>query len=160
LLDADNLIDYMLCTYYVGDPDGPVSAWARVANNFFGIYNRVHPDGFKFFRHDAEHSLYGLNEARLFDATTVAVGSSFNQSNPLWMHTHLIVHPEYRMRFADRVYKHFFNDGLLTPRATLIVSWRVRQSRWPSSLSPRAGATPNGPSPARKTTTGCRTSTA
>jgi hypothetical protein len=117
LLDVENLIDYMLCTYYVGDPDGPVSAWARVANNFYGIYNRVHPDGFKFFRHDAEHSLYDLQESRLFASTTVAVGSSFNQSNPLWMHTHLIVHPEYRMRFADRVYKHFFNDGVLTPKA-------------------------------------------
>ena len=117
LLDIDNLIDYMLCTYYVGDPDGPVSAWALVANNFFGIYNRVHPDGFKFFRHDAEHSLYDVQESRLFAATTIAVGSSFNQSNPLWMHTHLMAHPEYRMRFADRVYKYFFNDGVLTPKA-------------------------------------------
>ena len=116
LLDVDNLIDYMLCTYYVGDPDGPVSAWALVANNFFGIYNRVHPDGFKFFRHDAEHSLYDLQESRLFAATTIAVGSSFNQSNPLWMHTHLMAHPEYRMRFADRVYRYFFNDGVLTPK--------------------------------------------
>jgi hypothetical protein len=117
LLDVDNLIDYMLCTYYVGDPDGPVSAWALVANNFYGIYSRVNPDGFKFFRHDAEHSLYDLQESRLFAATTLAVGSAFNQSNPLWMHTHLIVHPEYRMRFADHVYKHFFNDGVLTPKA-------------------------------------------
>ncbi len=117
LLDIDNLIDYMLCTYYVGDPDGPVSAWALVANNFFGIYNRVHPDGFKFFRHDAEHSLYDVQESRLFTATSMAVGSSFNQSNPLWMHTHLMAHPEYRMRFADRVYKYFFNDGVLTPKA-------------------------------------------
>ena len=117
LLDVDNLIDYMLCTYYVGDPDGPVSAWARVANNFYAIYNRVNPDGFKFFRHDAEHSLYDLQESRLFAATTVAVGSCFNQSNPLWMHTHLMAHPEYRMRFADRVYKYFFNDGVLTPKA-------------------------------------------
>jgi hypothetical protein len=91
LLDVDNLLDYMICTYYVGDPDGPVSAWARVANNFYGIYNRVNPDGFKFFRHDAEHSLYDINESRLFAATTTAVGSSFNQSNPLWMHTHLIL---------------------------------------------------------------------
>ncbi|MBP7050479.1 MAG: lamin tail domain-containing protein [Phycisphaerae bacterium] len=115
LLDADNLIDYMLCTYYVGDPDGPVSAWARVANNFYAVYNRVQPDGFKFFRHDGEHSLYSVNESRLFDATTTAVGSSFNQSNPLWFHTHLILHPEYRMRFVDRVYRHFFNSGVLTP---------------------------------------------
>jgi hypothetical protein len=117
LLDVDNLIDYMLCTYYVGDPDGPVSAWALVANNFYGIYNRVNPDGFKFFRHDAEHSLYDLQENRLFASTTVAVGSTFNKSNPLWLHTHLMVHPEYRMRFADRVYKHFFNAGVLTPKA-------------------------------------------
>jgi hypothetical protein len=115
LLDVDNLIDYMLCTYYVGDPDGPVSAWARVANNFYAIYNRVEPDGFKFFRHDAEHSLYDLYESRLFAATTVAVGALFNQSNPLWMHTHLMLHPEYRMRFVDRVYQCFFNDGVLTP---------------------------------------------
>jgi hypothetical protein len=115
LLDVDNLIDYMLCTYYVGDPDGPVSAWARVANNFYGIYNRNDPDGFKFFRHDAEHSLWDLQESRLFASTTLAVGNQFNQSNPLWMHTHLIVHPEYKMRFADRVYKYFFNDGVLTP---------------------------------------------
>ncbi len=114
LLDVDNLIDYMLCTYYVGDPDGPVSAWALVCNNFYGIYNRLHPDGFKFFRHDAEHSLYDLNESRLFVASSVAVGRTFNYSNPLWMHTHLILHPEYRMRFADRVYKYFFNSGLLT----------------------------------------------
>jgi hypothetical protein len=64
LLDVDTLIDYMFCTYYVGDPDGPVSAWARVANNFYAIYNRVNPDGFKFFRHDAEHSLYDVQESR------------------------------------------------------------------------------------------------
>ncbi|MBN2132905.1 MAG: CotH kinase family protein, partial [Sedimentisphaerales bacterium] len=116
LLDIDNLIDYMLCTYYVGDPDGPVSAWARVANNFYAIYNRARPDGFVFFRHDAEHSLYDVYESRLFAATTLAVGSRFNQSNPLWLHTHLIVHPEYRMRFVDRVHKYFFNDGLLAPQ--------------------------------------------
>jgi len=115
LLDVDNLIDYMICTYYVGDPDGPVSAWGRVANNFYTIYNRVNPDGFKFFRHDAEHSLDNVQEARLFASTTMAVGASFNQSNPMWMHTHLVLHPDYKMRFADRVYKYFFNGGLLTP---------------------------------------------
>ena len=115
LLDVDNLIDYMLCTYYVGDPDGPVSAWARVANNFYGIYNRNAPNGFVFFRHDAEHSLYDLYESRLFASTTTAVGNQFRQSNPLWMHLRLMLHPEYKLRFADRIHKYFLNSGLLTP---------------------------------------------
>lgn len=115
LLDVDNLIDYMLCTYYVGDPDGPVSAWARVANNFYGIYNRAAPNGFVFFRHDAEHSLWDLHESRLFVPTTTAVGNQFHQSNPLWMHLQLMLHPEYKLRFVDRVHAYFFNSGLLTP---------------------------------------------
>ncbi|HUS73710.1 MAG TPA: FN3 associated domain-containing protein, partial [Sedimentisphaerales bacterium] len=115
LVDIDNLIDYMLCSYFVGDPDGPVSAWARVPNNFYGIYNRNGQNGFKFFRHDAEHSLDNVYENRLFTGTTIAVGSQFYKSNPLWFHTHLTDHPEYRMRFADRVHKYFFDDGVLTP---------------------------------------------
>jgi len=119
LVDIDNLIDYMLCTYYVGDPDGPVSAWALVANNFYGVYNRNDPAGFIFFRHDAEHSLDSLYESRLFNSSTEMVGRRFNQSNPLWMHLHLMAHPEYRMRFADCVYKYFFNGGVLTPAACI-----------------------------------------
>ncbi|MFH1719325.1 MAG: lamin tail domain-containing protein [Planctomycetota bacterium] len=115
LLDVDNLIDYMICTYYVGDPDGPVSAWGRVPNNFYGIYNRNNPNGFKFFRHDAEHSLRDLQENRLFADTTIAVGGQFNQSNPLWVHMQLAANQRYQMRFADRVFKYFFNDGILTP---------------------------------------------
>ncbi len=62
------------------------------------------------------NTLFGIcRRLGSFASTTLAVGSQFNQSNPLWMHTHLIVHPEYKMRFADRVYKYFFNDGVLTP---------------------------------------------
>jgi len=44
------------------------------------------------------------------------VGRQLSQSNLLWFHSHLIVHPEYRMRFAGRVYKYLFDDGLLTPQ--------------------------------------------
>jgi len=60
LLDVDNLIDYMIITFFVGDFDGPISGFRNndSPNNFYAIYNRVNPDGFKFFRHDAEHSLF------------------------------------------------------------------------------------------------------
>jgi len=70
LLDIDNLIDYMLCTYYVGDPDGPVSAWARVANNFYGVHNRTNPEGFRFFRHDEYVELFNPTEAPLHAGTS------------------------------------------------------------------------------------------
>ena len=58
LLDVDNVIDYMIITYYTADSDGPGSKCTRPAlNNYFGIYNRENPDGWKFFEHDSEHSL-------------------------------------------------------------------------------------------------------
>ena len=58
LVDIENLIDYMIITYYTGDRDGPGSRYTQPRpNNYFGIYNRENPQGFKFFEHDSEHSL-------------------------------------------------------------------------------------------------------
>ncbi len=121
LLDAENLMDYMICTYYTGDPDAPISAWAHFSNNVFAIYNRVEPDGFKWFRHDAEHSLGangGLNEARLLtDPTDRSIGQEWRHFNPAWLHLRLTANEEYLMQFADRVNRYFTHDGLLAPRA-------------------------------------------
>ncbi|MHC4098372.1 MAG: LamG-like jellyroll fold domain-containing protein [Planctomycetota bacterium] len=64
LADIDNLIDYMICTFYVGDFDAPISGFVGRPNNFYGVYNRNNPDGYKFFRHDAEHSLFNVSEDR------------------------------------------------------------------------------------------------
>ena len=57
LLDQDNLIKFMINAYYTGDPDNPYSLFGNFPNNLFALYNRANPDGFKWFRHDAEHSL-------------------------------------------------------------------------------------------------------
>ncbi len=115
LLDVENLIDYMLITFFVGDFDGPISAFKNNENpnNFYAIYNRVNPDGFKFFRHDAEHSLFnhpwGIDRTGPFVA-----GQNFETSNPQWIHQKLCENKNYKLKFADRVYKHLFNDGVLT----------------------------------------------
>ncbi|MBN2132347.1 MAG: CotH kinase family protein, partial [Sedimentisphaerales bacterium] len=116
LLDVDNLIDYMLCTYYVGDFDAPISNFFSNSrpNNFYAVYNRTTPDGFKFFRHDSEHSLFELYENR---TGPYSAGSQAQYFNPQWLHQQLVAHGEYRMRFADRVYRHCFHDGCLTPQA-------------------------------------------
>ncbi|MBN2001537.1 CotH kinase family protein [candidate division KSB1 bacterium] len=116
LVDVDNLIDYMLITFIVGDYDGPISNFRgnNDPNNFYAIYNRMSKDrGFMFFRHDAEHSMrnheWGYDRTGPFPA-----GSVFQKSNPQWMFQQLAQNPHFRTRIADRVYVHFFDNGELT----------------------------------------------
>ncbi len=116
-VDQDNLINYMLVTHYTGDPDSPISAWGGFPNNMYGLFNRNDPGGFKWLRHDAEHSLgvhgdYGVN------ADTTAIGTNLTsrtQFNPSILHWQLAQHPEYRMRVADLFHKHLLGSGALTP---------------------------------------------
>jgi len=115
LLDIDNLIDYLLCTYYVADGDGPLTGTQK-PNNFYAIYNRENPEGFKFFRHDAEHSLINKN-ANLTGSVTG--GEEFRHFNPRWLNQRLAVHPEYRLRLAERIYKHFTNNGACTDEVSI-----------------------------------------
>lgn len=113
LLDVDNLIDYMLLTYYTGDRDGPVSRFVNGVNNYFAIYNRESPDGFKFFEHDSEHTLdKGFPD--LAERIT-SNGSNFRHFNPLWMHEQLVAsNADYRLRFTDAVLRHFSPDEALS----------------------------------------------
>ena len=111
LLDVDNLIDFMTIDYFTGDRDGPGSRYGNIPNNTFSVYNRVNPDGFKWFQHDSEHSL-GTGVFNLVEPFTSA-GSQFQYFNPHWLHERLaLTNEEYRMRFADRVHQHFFNGAL------------------------------------------------
>lgn len=114
LLDVENLIDYMIITYYTGDRDGPVSRFVDgLVNNYFAIYNREDPDGFKFFEHDSEHSLdRGFEDLAL---RVTSSGRDFGLFNPLWMHEQLASsNTEYRIQFSDTVKKYFTNDGVMT----------------------------------------------
>jgi hypothetical protein len=115
LVDVDNLIDYMLCTFYVGDCDGPISNFLgnNRPNNYYGIYNRVNPDGFKFFRHDGEHTI-GVRSWCHDRTGPYTAGRQFADFNPQWLHQQLAAHSEYRLRMGDRAHKYFFNDGVLT----------------------------------------------
>ncbi len=128
-VDIDNLIDYMLVIFYAGNFDAPVSKFSQNynPNNFYAVYNRKKKhEGFRFFVHDAEHSLMtdpvwpgiGLYENRV---NIGAISSErmnvtyFGKFHPQWLHFKLSENKEYRLRFADRVYRHFFNNGALTP---------------------------------------------
>jgi len=114
-LDEDNLIVYMLIAYYTGDPDSPVSIWGGFPNNMYGLFNRVNPGGFKWFRHDAEHSL-GANSSYPVTCDTTTAGATFTTQakfNPATLHQRLCQHPQYRLRFADLVQQHLYGSGAL-----------------------------------------------
>ncbi len=115
LLDVDNLIDYMLLTFWTGNLDGATSAFLgeNAANNWFGSRDRTGANGgFRFFVHDFEHTFFNTQEDRTgpFASTN---SNDFTYSNPMWIHHDLRPNAEYRMRWADRVQKHLFNDGAL-----------------------------------------------
>jgi hypothetical protein len=127
MVDIDNLIDYMLITFYTGNFDAPVSGFHNNMNpnNFYAIDNRKDIySGFKFFEHDCEHSLFsepalpgvGLYENRV--NIIMSVGSFF-KFHPQWLHFQLSQNAEYRRRFADRAYMYLEGDGALTPSKCL-----------------------------------------
>ena len=118
LLDVDNLIDYMMVILYGGNLDAPISAFLGngAPNNWYGIRDRMGDQGFAFFAHDAEHTLLNVNENR---NGPWPAGDTFDRSNPQWIHQQLMANPEYRLRFADRIHRYFFNGGILTPEVAI-----------------------------------------
>jgi hypothetical protein len=120
LLDPDNLIDYLLLTFWSGNLDGCVSQFIGndKANNWYGARRRENNtgQGFRFFVHDFEHCLFDQNEDRTGPFPS-ANEADFAYSNPFFLHQDLVGNAEYRMRWADRIQRHLFTNGALTPAA-------------------------------------------
>ncbi|MHB1307819.1 MAG: lamin tail domain-containing protein [Limisphaerales bacterium] len=116
LVDVDNLIDYMLVILYGGNLDAPISNFLGNSspNNWFGMRDRTgRSGGFRFFAHDAEHTLLNVNENRI--GPFAAGNSSVSSSSPQWVWQKMWANAEFRLRCADRVHRHFFNGGALAP---------------------------------------------
>jgi hypothetical protein len=128
LVNIDNLIDYMMTVFYVGSFDSPISSFQQNQrpNNMYAIYNRADKtNGFTFYAHDFEHGLMyeavspgiGINENRVQPSGMNI--SQFQYFNTQWLHHRLTQNAEYRQRFADRVEKQFFGNGVFTPAESL-----------------------------------------
>jgi hypothetical protein len=102
------------------------------SNNFYAINNREdNSKGFTFFVHDAEHSLFdeahspgiGLYEDRVNIGTRTddmrMEVNDFIKFHPQWLHFKLSANPEYRIRFADRAWKHLSEEGVFSPKNSL-----------------------------------------
>ncbi|MBN2704001.1 MAG: chitobiase/beta-hexosaminidase C-terminal domain-containing protein, partial [Pontiellaceae bacterium] len=115
LVDINELMDYLLVIYYTGASDNNITVFINnQLNNLYGIYNRVNPDGFKWIQHDCEHSLDTSTQLNRTGPFRDSHLSQFQYFNPQTLHEKLLANAEYRIAFADRVYKHLTNNGALT----------------------------------------------
>ena len=116
-VDVQNLADYMLLNFYIGNTDWDGHNW---------IAAKQKPnEPFRFYAWDSEFAIS-------LPPSNTAVGESAEQqiinmnrtaqnngNGPSGIHQQLARNEEYRMLFADRVQTHLFHDGALTPeRAT------------------------------------------
>ena len=118
LLEIDNLIDYMLVIVYGGNLDAPISNFLGNTrpNNWYGLRDRTGTNGgFRFISHDAEHTLLDVNQNRVGPFS--AGSDSVSYSSPQYLWQQLWRSPEFRVRVADRIQRHFFNGGALTVAA-------------------------------------------
>jgi hypothetical protein len=118
LLEIDNLIDYMLVIVFGGNLDAPISNFLGNTrpNNWYGLRDRSGTNGgFRFISHDAEHTLLDVNQNRVGPFSSGS--DSVLYSNPQYLWQQLWNSPEFKIRIADRVQRHFFNGGALTVEA-------------------------------------------
>jgi hypothetical protein len=108
-LNIENLIDYDILNHYLQNGDWPMYNW-------YAGRRRQEGAGYHFFAWDSEYAVYDV------DANIV----SRNPDDTAQRLLHALRdHPEFEMLFADHVHRHLFNDGTLTPSAT-IARWMMR----------------------------------
>lgn len=116
LLDVDNLIDYLLVNTYGATRDWP-------QNNWVGARERSDSGLWRFYVWDAEMA-FGQGRGPDYDTIQVDLINKGNDIPRLFQYLH--TSPEFRLRWADRVQKHFFHGATLDDRDTLNCAPRVR----------------------------------
>ncbi|MEI6809085.1 MAG: CotH kinase family protein, partial [bacterium] len=156
-LDIDNYIDYLMPRQWTGDWDWP-------HNNWHALRNRDNADsgGFRFVIWDAEGwALGGADKVNPANMTGTWAGPTLGAGLP---YSYMSANLEFKLRFADHIYKHYFNGGALTtnqmiPRYTNLASqiepvimgenarwgnsgytlagWRAQRDNWLSQIPAR-----------------------
>jgi len=131
-LNVTQYIDYMILLWYGANQD-----WGTT-KNWYAFRRRLPGAGFIYVCWDNERTLEGVNDNQL-------------SISPDGLQAKLAANADYRLAFADRAHKHFFNDGALTTNA-LIAAWMRRaamldtaivaeSARWGDSI-PKAALSP------------------
>jgi hypothetical protein len=124
LFDAVNTIDTMLIVYWGGNTDAQISDFLQNddPNNAYFMRDRTGASGgFKSILHDSEHTLLSASINRLgpWPAGNSNGSAGLSKSTPQYIFQQCIYSSEFRALVADRVYRHCYNDGVLTPARAL-----------------------------------------
>ncbi len=117
-LDLPWFMDYMIINYWAGNND-----WAH--QNWYASRRRTPEGRWRYLSWDAEHVLKSLNENRL---------SITNNGGPTELFQLLRANPEFRLRFADHVHRHFFNGGIFSVSSSEPVSLDNPVGNQPAAL--------------------------
>ena len=107
LLDVDNFIDYVINGQYYAQGDWP--------GNYYVIRDQIagRTEGFKFFTWDNDIPFGGGNPGS-GNKVQPSPGHNWWTESPGEIDIPIRENAEYRMRFADRVYKHYHHGGAMT----------------------------------------------
>ena len=131
-VDVTNLADFATVIFYAGND------WDLLTRHNWAAAGPKQPDkgGWKFFAQDSDIALQALN------------ADNTDQNVPDGIFNTLMNFPDFRVLFRDRVYKHCFHGGVLTPvNAGAFYDYRINEistaivaetARWQpgSSVSP------------------------
>jgi hypothetical protein len=128
-LDFENLADYMLLSFYAGNPWD----WNPNQNWMAGGPNKPDFNGWKFFHWDADICLQDVG------------ANALNKDVPDNVFTRIMTQPDFQVLFSDRIFKHCFHEGVLTSnRVSDIFQHRVNEistsivaetARWQSAAA-------------------------
>ncbi len=97
-IDVNNFIDYMILNYFTGMED-----WGE--RNWYAACSNAEAARFHFFCWDSERSMEDVNHNILGKESENSPVAIFNKIKEV---------DEFVLLFADRVYKHLYNEGALT----------------------------------------------
>jgi hypothetical protein len=126
-LHIDSLIDYIILNCYIGNLDWDGHNWRTARQQRNGAQ-------FRFFPWDSEFAISPngpggkQNPGPLSNALHVNRTAVNGQGRPSALHQRLTLNPQYRLRFADRIHLHLFQNGALSAHQAEAI-WRHRSQR-------------------------------
>ncbi|MDP6634493.1 MAG: lamin tail domain-containing protein, partial [Phycisphaerae bacterium] len=100
-LDVVSFIDYMMVNQYAFNADWDGHNWRAAGGG----------------TNDAPWRVYSWDAERILETGQLASNrlSLYNSNKPSGLFQDLRQSPEFNLMFADRIHKHFYNDGVFTP---------------------------------------------